>query len=202
MREFEIDVFDFPINPPSQYPQTPILIGELDAIPTQTLDCPVKRFGLPKVPPISQFLLSVEEVYGMETLSFMTEPAASWETDEWIHGRLRDCLAMDKLPARFGLAPNIPTRLVRLGFKSTTVVDLMSVGRSGKRAVWLERTVETNEYRLMKTTFESDASSSPLLPPGMVLPFKLETCTALFLHEAKGQVLLGSYTGHVYILSL
>lgn len=87
-------------------------------------------------------------------------------------------------------------------------VEHLSVGRTGHRMVWLERSWETDAYELMKASFpESSAYGNrirvnQLIPPHVALPFELHRCTAIWLEEATGRVCFGLHTGEIYLLEL
>lgn len=83
--------------------------------------------------------------------------------------------------------------------------DLVTLGGSGRRAVWRERRWDTDEYRFMKGAFLPIGESplvEELLPRHLALPFDPQTCQSLAFDEATGRVCLGFHTGELYILDL
>jgi hypothetical protein len=82
--------------------------------------------------------------------------------------------------------------------------ELVCLGETGSRAVWLERRWTSDEYTLMKATFSSNGTNpvvvEPLLARGSALPFELHMCQSLAFEEATGRVCLTIYTGELYIL--
>jgi hypothetical protein len=82
--------------------------------------------------------------------------------------------------------------------------ELVCLGETGSRAVWLERRWTSDEYTLMKASFSPDGTNpvvvEPLLARGSALPFELHMCQSLAFEEATGRVCLAIYTGELYIL--
>lgn len=97
----------------------------------------------------------------------------------------------------------------RLQAKSFSVqkesnVTLTQLGRTGHRAVWIERNLESDDVCLVKFTSNSDNASPPevsvLLPPQPGLPFKPRDCRAIAFDDAIGRLCLGLYSGELYVL--
>jgi hypothetical protein len=93
--------------------------------------------------------------------------------------------------------------------RSGAVAELVCVGSTGCRAVWLERQWDTDEFRLVKGIFPSRSealgdSEKPrtalLLPSHVALPFEMHTCQSLAFDETSGRVCLGLHTGDIYIM--
>jgi hypothetical protein len=95
--------------------------------------------------------------------------------------------------------------------RSGAVAELVCVGSTGCRAVWLERQWDTDEFRLVKGIFPSRCDSealgdsgkprtAPLLPSHIALPFEMHTCQSLAFDETSGRVCLGLHTGDIYIM--
>jgi hypothetical protein len=79
------------------------------------------------------------------------------------------------------------------------------MGLTGRRAVWLQRRWDTDEFELIKADFVSTSGTTKvdlLLPKHLVLPFETHTCCALAFDEGIGRVCVGLHTGDVYILDL
>ncbi|KAL1738677.1 hypothetical protein HDZ31DRAFT_78171, partial [Schizophyllum fasciatum] len=73
-------------------------------------------------------------------------------------------------------------------------LDAVCLGRSGRRAVWLERNWETDVFALVKADFGAPAAGekrqpvvAPLLPPHLALPFEAHACQSLAFDEARGR---------------
>ncbi|TRM64203.1 hypothetical protein BD626DRAFT_491076 [Schizophyllum amplum] len=89
-------------------------------------------------------------------------------------------------------------------------LDIVCIGRSGRRAVWLERNWETDAFALVKADFGAPGDKgagekrqlvvAPLLPPHLALPFEAHACQSLAFDEARGRVCLALHTGDVYVL--
>ncbi|KAF9452875.1 hypothetical protein P691DRAFT_150705 [Macrolepiota fuliginosa MF-IS2] len=91
--------------------------------------------------------------------------------------------------------------------KSDSHVENLALGRTGCRIVWLERSWETDEYRLLKATLpgprlRNKVLACNLIPPHIALPFELHKCSAIWFEEATGRICFGLHTGEVYILEL
>ncbi|KAH8826618.1 hypothetical protein DL96DRAFT_1681635 [Flagelloscypha sp. PMI_526] len=202
--QIEIDVFELSDLSSSHTLKGCLDLGEHDIIPTQNLvpDAPAlpPDFQVPRIPEISY--LTVQELCNVTTTTLLFEPLDVAAHPTWKYGRRKTITSQSgsngsiNQLGSFSLVHSVLT-------SADTTASIMCIGSTGKRAVWLERTIETNEFRLMKTTFSENGSvTSPLLPAGMVLPFRLDMCNAMFYHEGKGIVLLGLYTGLIYSLTL
>ncbi|KAI3614925.1 hypothetical protein WG66_016995 [Moniliophthora roreri] len=94
----------------------------------------------------------------------------------------------------------------RLTADTSSAVDIMCVGQSGRRMVWLERRWDTDTFVLMKGHFPSNterggkAIVGPLVPPHTALPFEFHACQSLAFDEATGRVCVGLHTGDLYLL--
>ncbi|KAJ6513271.1 hypothetical protein C8R45DRAFT_963063 [Mycena sanguinolenta] len=82
--------------------------------------------------------------------------------------------------------------------------ELVCLGETGHRAIWLERRWSSDEYTLVKAAFspvgDKPAIVQPLFPRHFALPFELHTCQCLAFEEATGTVCLAVHTGELYIL--
>jgi len=80
----------------------------------------------------------------------------------------------------------------------------MEIGQTGRRAVWLQRHLETDQFVFMKATFplNQEPMVANLLPSHMVFPFEAHTCQSISLDEATGRVCLAFHTGEMYLLNL
>ncbi|KAF7330560.1 F-box domain-containing protein [Mycena venus] len=85
--------------------------------------------------------------------------------------------------------------------------EIVSLGETGQRAVWLERRWSSDEYTLMKAAFSPNRTDGndpvvvqPLFARHLALPFELHTCRSLAFEEATGRVSLALHTGELYIL--
>ncbi|KAJ7274410.1 hypothetical protein B0H12DRAFT_1088563 [Mycena haematopus] len=82
--------------------------------------------------------------------------------------------------------------------------ELVCLGETGQRAVWMERRWSSDEYTLMKAAFspvgDEPVIVQPLFARHFALPFELHTCQSLAFEEATGTVCLAVHTGELYIL--
>ncbi|KAJ6619726.1 hypothetical protein B0H10DRAFT_2024635 [Mycena sp. CBHHK59/15] len=85
---------------------------------------------------------------------------------------------------------------------SSASAEIVCLGETGHRAVWLERRWTSDEYTLMKATFSPNKPVvvAPLLARNLALPFELHTCQSLAFDESTGRVCLALHTGELYIL--
>ena len=82
-----------------------------------------------------------------------------------------------------------------------TSVDKVCVGKTGRRAVWLQRHWDTDEFDVMKSTFSTSPKVGALFPKHLAFPFgPLHTCESLAFDEAAGRVAMSLLTGQLYIL--
>ena len=98
---------------------------------------------------------------------------------------------------------------VRVRFPTDTSIRLVSIGASGRRAVWLEHSLETTRSRLMKLeigSIEHGADSGSvlyhgvLLSPDPPLPFSTDACHSLAFDEATCRLCLGLWDGSLHIV--
>ena len=80
---------------------------------------------------------------------------------------------------------------------ANTSVDVLCLGQTGRRAVWLERSWDTDEFRLMKM---GPGGIAELLAPNRTPPIAPHARHALAFDEAAGRVCLGLHTGELYVL--
>ncbi|KAJ7494709.1 hypothetical protein B0H11DRAFT_2003077 [Mycena galericulata] len=82
--------------------------------------------------------------------------------------------------------------------------EIVCLGETGHRAIWLERRWTSDEYTLMKATFSPNVRQpvavQPLLARHAALPFELSTVVSLAFEEASGRVCLAVHTGELYML--
>lgn len=82
--------------------------------------------------------------------------------------------------------------------------DLLCVGETGSRMVWLERGWEADEYQFMKAAFGPRVGErpivAPLWPAHAGLPFETHTCHALYLEECTGRICFALHTEKLYIM--
>lgn len=86
-----------------------------------------------------------------------------------------------------------------------TSAEIVCLGKTGRRVIWLERKWDTDEFRLMKTTLDPGqplARVDMLLAKHLALPFRPQACSSLGFDEGSGRVCLGLHTGELYILEL
>ncbi|KAG7089554.1 hypothetical protein E1B28_011227 [Marasmius oreades] len=92
----------------------------------------------------------------------------------------------------------------KLPSDSGSTIDVICIGHSGQRAVWLERRWHTDTFVLMKGSFPSGDDRKPsvstLVPRHMALPFEFYACQSLAFDEATGRVCVGLHTGDLYLL--
>lgn len=82
--------------------------------------------------------------------------------------------------------------------------ELVQLGTTGRRAVWLEQSLGSDNVQLMRLDYSPTEMGVPrvnvLLPPDPGLPFKPSYCRALAFDEATGRLCLGLFSGELYIL--
>jgi len=81
--------------------------------------------------------------------------------------------------------------------------ELMAVGASGLRAVWLEIPLDGEApCVLMRAMWIAGKwKVAPLLKPHEVLPFDLRRISTVAFHEAMGRIFLSIHTGEIFSLS-
>ncbi|KAF8638300.1 hypothetical protein AX17_002320 [Amanita inopinata Kibby_2008] len=91
----------------------------------------------------------------------------------------------------------------RFRTRTGTRPEIVCIGKTGLRAVWLDYQWETDEFRLWKGTFQIGelAVVSPLVPAHLPLPFELHAISSLSFEEVTGRVCVGLQTGAAYLLA-
>lgn len=94
--------------------------------------------------------------------------------------------------------------------RDATSQQLVHIGTTGRRMVWIEHELETGRNRLMKFQLASedweDRSGKSrvvhglLLPREPNLPFTLSACNSLAFDEVSGRLCLAFYDGGLHIL--
>ncbi|TDL25865.1 hypothetical protein BD410DRAFT_784900 [Rickenella mellea] len=78
------------------------------------------------------------------------------------------------------------------------------LGTTGRRAVWLEREIDTGDARLMKMSYDKSRNVGPtvgvLLSSAPLLPFRPNLVRTLAFDEATGRVALALITSAIYVL--
>ncbi|TFK47814.1 hypothetical protein OE88DRAFT_745678 [Heliocybe sulcata] len=87
----------------------------------------------------------------------------------------------------------------------TQIADLPRLGPAGRRGVWLQRDVETEEVRLVGVSLPNAGGSKSfgtrtLLSAYPNLPFRPNAVRALAFDEALGRMGVGLFNGEVYVL--
>ncbi|KDQ59271.1 hypothetical protein JAAARDRAFT_57193 [Jaapia argillacea MUCL 33604] len=101
---------------------------------------------------------------------------------------------------RFAVSPSIAM------VPSAQTAERVQIGVEGRRAVWLDRNLETEEVKVMKlSALSTNGISSTykvgvLLPEYPVLPFRPSACRSLAFDEVTGRLCLGLFTGEFYVL--
>ncbi|KAJ8072471.1 hypothetical protein PM082_016030 [Marasmius tenuissimus] len=85
---------------------------------------------------------------------------------------------------------------------SDATIDMICMGHTGRRAVWLERrwNTDTDAFVLMKGSFGRTPLVAPLVPSHVALPFVFHACQSLAFDEATGRVCVALHTGDIYLL--
>lgn len=110
---------------------------------------------------------------------------------------------------RFPLTSD-PTRssvtITRVPLPLDTSIRSVSIGTTGRRAVWLEHNLDTTRSRLMKLELggvqetTSELFHGILLPPDPPLPFSTDTCHSLAFDEATCRLCLGLFDGRLHVV--
>ncbi|KAK7033115.1 F-box domain-containing protein [Favolaschia claudopus] len=107
-------------------------------------------------------------------------------------------------------SPSTPSFSCSFRTETAASAEIVCLGDTGQRAVWLERRWSTDEYTLMKAAFspvdlDSGSKTEPvivqqLFARHLALPFAFHTCCCLAFEEASCTVALAVHTGEVYIV--
>ncbi|KAG6873946.1 hypothetical protein C0995_008985 [Termitomyces sp. Mi166 len=141
-----------------------------------------------------EFYISAEPVTNSlepdDTLSILVFP-------QFIHQKGIGCIL--RLPLSKQMQPSSSTFKI----PPRTTVDVICLGGMGRRAVWLRRHWETDNFELMRGNFSRDGSSKvrSLFPRDMALPFEIQNCFSLAFDEATGRVYVGLHTGGLYVVN-
>ena len=94
----------------------------------------------------------------------------------------------------------------RVALPSDTSVRLVGIGATGRRAVWMENSLETTRSRLMKMELGEtsdgtlEAFRGVLLPSDPPLPFSMDACHMLAFDEATCRLCLGLWDGSLHVV--
>jgi hypothetical protein len=82
-----------------------------------------------------------------------------------------------------------------------TSVDKVCLGKTGRRAIWLQRHWDTDEFDVMKGSFSGPPKVGALFPRHLAFPFgPLHACQSLAFDEATGRVAISLLTGQLYVV--
>lgn len=87
-----------------------------------------------------------------------------------------------------------------------TSIRSVSIGTTGRRAVWMEHNLDSTRSRLMKLELGGTAEEKPelhygvLLPPDPPLPFSTDACHSLAFDEATCRLCLGLWDGSLHVV--
>ncbi|KAJ7707735.1 hypothetical protein B0H17DRAFT_1033761 [Mycena rosella] len=100
--------------------------------------------------------------------------------------------------------PGKPSFIHPFNTHASASAEIVCLGETGRRAVWLERRWTSDEYTLMKATFSPKGNKpvvvEPLLARNLALPFELHMCQCLAFDECTGRVCLALHTGELCML--
>lgn len=102
--------------------------------------------------------------------------------------------------------PKPPVVCTRVPLPLDSSIRAVSIGTTGRRAVWMEHNLETTRSRLMKLELGGTQESSPelfhgiLLPPDPPLPFSTDFCHSLAFDEATCRLCLGLFDGRLHVV--
>lgn len=166
------------------------------------LGTPIAEYATPKVAAGCDFTLSAKgpsanlqhiALVSFQSLSVSGHPGSAW-------------VFFFPLDFEGTGGPEMHLTMHRFSTPANAVANMVCVGQTGRRAVWMERRWDTDNFRLMKATFHPSAEEPPvvknLLPPNVALPFETHTCQSMAFDETTGRLYLGLHTGELYILEL
>jgi hypothetical protein len=82
-----------------------------------------------------------------------------------------------------------------------TSVDKVCLGKTGRRAIWLQRHWDTDEFDVIKSSFSAPPKVGALFPRHLAFPFgPLQACQSLAFDEATGRVVISLLTGQLYVV--
>ena len=173
-----------------------------DASPDVTMlspeQCPLLAENvLSPVSRLCEFYISTEPVYGLPSRF----PCIAFHSFEDNKGRV-DVYQVPIYATQADCPGHSFTRTHWFGTATGTRPEIVCMGKTGYRAVWLDHQWESDEYKLWKATFRpgNAAVVDLLVPPHHPLPFEAHMIVSLSFEEATGRVCVGLRTGAVYIL--
>ena len=107
------------------------------------------------------------------------------------------------------IPPQSPVASFTIPCRDDTSQQLVNIGTTGRRMVWMEHELETGRNRVMKFQLaeynwencdELGSVLGLLLPPEPNLPFTLNTCNSLAFDEVSGRLCLAFYDGGLHVL--
>jgi hypothetical protein len=96
----------------------------------------------------------------------------------------------------------VPVDTLRMTRGST--IDLICLGETGRRFVWLERLWEMDDWQFMRAAPNSGEGRPPLVAPlwpaHVGLPFEPHACHAMCFEECTGRICFSLHTEELYIM--
>ena len=153
---------------------------------------------LSRVSRLCEFYISTEPVYGYPSCFSLI---VFHSFGEHIKG-VADVYQVPIHAAQGDRLGSSPSRTHSFKTAIGTRPEIVCMGKTGHRAVWLDHEWESDECKLWKATFRpGDAAVVNLLVPSHhPLPFEAHKIASLSFEEATGRVCVGLRTGAVYIL--
>jgi hypothetical protein len=182
----------------SYYDLEPILAAIRQEISEEEyiLGEPILKYETRKIPDFPDFNVSIAEVYShlpsISVLSFNSQAAFQNRNN-----------MVNLFWFQPSAVPEQQVRELRFTQRRSAVQEIVNLGKSGRRAVWVQRMWATDAFELMKGSFaHGKVVVGDLFASRLALPFEISAVQTITFDEATGKVGLGLHTGEIYLFQL
>jgi len=170
----------------------------------ESLAAPVAEYETPMISDLD-YTLCADSMHNVSHISSISFHSLIRRADDYIfHFPLDQPRSVCAKWLEGGAGIRKPSFMHRFSTHPSASAEIVCLGETGSRAVWLERRWTGDEYTLMKGTFSPNRGNpvivEPLLARHLALPFELRMCQALAFKESTGRVCVAVHSGDLYIL--
>ncbi|KAJ6531769.1 hypothetical protein B0H19DRAFT_1188469 [Mycena capillaripes] len=183
-----------PASPNSSLPEPTILV--------EPLTTPNAEYESPAISDVDYWHLSADSTHNISHISSISFHSLAQRAKDYIF-----YFPLDRTPCRLDedeIVVGKPSFVCPFNTHPTASAEMVCLGETGSRAVWLQHGWTNDEYTLMKAAFSPNGKEpavvQPLLARHLALPFELHRCQSLAFEESTGRVCLAVHTGELYML--
>lgn len=163
--------------------------------PECLLEAPVSRFQSRPVPDFPDFNIAADD--SQEDLPTVT--LLAFNSQAAFQNR-NNMVNLFYFSPSLAATQDVQVHELRFAQPTSAVQELVCLGKSGRRAVWIQRLWATDVFELMKGSFtQRKVAVVDLFASRLALPFTISAVQTVTFDEASGRVGLGLLTGEVYL---